>query len=136
MIRTFRKYIFVLGYILCATVLSNFTQDQSLTIRHTIWAIITLVLFFMVKGSIPKNRITLFFAGYVLLSVISLSWATNPIKGLNEVTKIALMLFFFCIACEILERDKDFFIKSMSLLGLALGAYGLFEIITTGYADT
>jgi O-antigen ligase len=90
----------------------------------------------MVKGSIPKNRITLFFAGYVLLSVISLSWATNPIKGLNEVTKIALMLFFFCIACEILERDKDFFIKSMSLLGLALGAYGLFEIITTGYADT
>lgn len=128
------KYIFVLGFFLCATVLSKFTQDQSLTIRHAIWAGITLMLFFTVKGSIPKSRITLFFIGYFVLAVISLSWATNPIKGLNEVTKIGLMMISFCIACEILEKDKDFFIKGMSLLGLILGSYGLFEIMSTGYA--
>lgn len=127
------KVAFVVCFFLCATVLSKFTQDQSLTIRHAIWAITVLFLFFTVKNHIPKNRLTLFFVGYFLLSAISLTWTTNPIKGLNEVMKIGLMLISFCIACEILRDDKEFFIKGMSLLGLILGAYGLFEIISTGH---
>jgi O-antigen ligase len=134
MVRAIKKYVFVASFFLCATVLSRFTQDQSLTIRHVIWAAVTLALFFLCKNEIPLSRILLCFVGYFVFAGLSLFWTTNPIKGLYEVTKIALMLISFCCACEILREDKDFFIKGMSLLGLILGAYGLFEITTTGYA--
>lgn len=127
-----RKVVFVGTFFLCATVLSRFTQDQSLTIRHTIWALSALLLF---KCEIPKTPILICFVGYFVLAVMSLMWALNPVKSLYEISKIFLMITFFCVACDMIKNHEEFFLRGIVVLSTLLSVYGFLEILT-GYSVT
>lgn len=117
---------------MCATVLSRFTQDQSLTIRHAIWAAMTLALLFLVAKEIPKTLILACFGGYLIFAATSLFWATNRIKGVYEIAKIALMTVSFVVAYWVLQKDRGFIVKAMTVLGLLIGVYCLYEIVSIG----
>ncbi len=127
-------YILILGVILCATVRSVATLDQSLTNRFIVWSLITVILVILIlvrakrtDFSIFKRAIFCFFLGYTAMAFFSYNSEINQGEWVYETLKILLMLIYFGIACLILKDMKDI-AKPLTILTVCLGVYGLWSL--------
>ncbi len=127
------KYVYVSTFFLCATVLSRFTQDQSLTIRHAIWSASALILFIAYKNKIPSCTLLWCLVGYFVLAGLSVFWAMNQYESIYEISKILLMVLFFVYSWNFMKDNREFFITSMTVLACLLSGYGLYEILFTNH---
>lgn len=129
------NYILIALIILCGTIYSPFALDSTLTIRHIIWAAMTLVLCgcccLRKKSQINGLFFVITYAliGYCIMSAISISKAENVAEAINPVLISLVSLIFFICAVQIV--DKKTIIKYLTWFGLALSIFGLYEILKT-----
>lgn len=129
-------FILAAGIIICAVSASSRAFDPVLGIRHLIFGVLAAVLFLLitframiapesVDFSVLRRWIFPVFAGFLVVSVISLWRAVNVTEGLYEVLKIfTMMVFLFEV---VVIGDRKFIFKALCLLGLWLAVYGLWE---------
>ena len=126
-------YILLLGFILCCSISSPRLIDMELLSRHIAFAAITIVLFVLIirrsmretiDFSILKRWIFPVFAGYLLVSAITLIWAINKAECLNEILKIVVLFFYLFCAVVI---DKKIIIKYLPVIAIVLCCVGLYE---------
>lgn len=119
-----KVYILILCIGLCALVLSKSVLDQSLTNRHVIWGIFTILLLVMFKPrdmKILNRRIFKVFAAYILICTLSIFVAINKSEAVYGILKLCMMFIFLMISGTIIKRNKDTFVKGMAVLALILG---------------
>ena len=129
-------YILVAGVVLCAVVFSfnETTVDYTITPRNLIWSVLTLVLFWLVRGdlSVLKRWIFPIFAAYLAFVVLSIFQATNIGESVYESFRVVNSLVFLYCVIAVLKDHKEIFFKAMVLLTCGLGMYGLYQFIVPG----
>ena len=107
---------------ICIVFMALFTDtqviDRQLSVKLLILALCMLLC--LKNLEIPKSNITLFFAGFLLCSVISLTRAINPVEGIFDMARIIVMFLALCIFSG---RDLK---KNIVIIGMAMAIYGLF----------
>ena len=107
-LKKIEPYILAIGVILCGTVLWIGAIDEALSIRHFIWACLTLILFIsiIIRGDFAALRSPALwlFAGYVLFTAISGFQSVNRSEWLYQTLRTVLMLFFLFVAITIIDK--------------------------------
>lgn len=138
-------YILILGIILCTFASSDKVLEQGLSIRNIIWTVLTLILFFVISSRVSVNYIDgkhgiyghtyisslifLIYLAFILITAISLFRAINVTEGYYEVGRVLVSLVFLYGISTILyeQENKDKLVKSLVILALVIGAYGVYE---------
>ena len=122
-----RKIFLFFGIVLCATIHDYLALDLTTPVRCVIWSCVTLILFLSVKEfSFPKKFIYPAFAGYLLFTSFSMLWATNVSESLYWSLRVFMLFVYFCLVVSIF---KDIPKKTMALIGMCLGVYGVFGTV-------
>jgi len=132
-------YILILGIVLCTFASSDKVLEQGLSIRNIIWAVLALVLFYVISSSktvFIKSPIFLVFFAFLLVTAISLFKAINVTEGYFEVGRVLVMLVFLYGISVILyeQENKDKLIIALIILALCIGIYGVYEYFTVTYS--
>ncbi len=120
------------------------TIDPVLMPRFFVWGIMSLVLslLFLIRLSVRPDSIDcgilrriIFpaFLGYFLISLLSLTKATNITEGLYEVLKISLSIVYLFIATVVLSKNKDYIptlVKAVIISATILSLIGFYEYFT------
>lgn len=128
-------YILILGIVLCTFASSDKVLEHDLAVRNIIWSVLTLVMFLIVscRTSVKSieghtfitSPILVVYLGFLLVTVISLTRAINVTEGYPEVGRVLVSLVFLYVILTI--EDKDKLIKSLIILALVIGIYGVYE---------
>lgn len=119
---TAKKYILLVGILLCGLICTISTKDQTLAIRYLAWSALTLTLV-MFRPSIPRNPVTILLAAYLVCSAIAVSNAVNVQAAVMGLLPIILMIAFYSCATSI--KPQRLFVL-MGFLFSLLGFYQLF----------
>ncbi|MEZ5195388.1 MAG: O-antigen ligase family protein [Bacteroidales bacterium] len=118
------------------------TIDPVLYPRFLGWSILCLILLlsFWVSRSKIHFQLNGFYNGYfislgafILVSILSLVLAYNPIEGLTDLMKWILVWIFSAIVLQILFLDKNalnILIKGMILFAFLISLVGIYEYFT------
>jgi len=131
-------YILIIGIFLCTFAKSDKVLEQGLAIRNILWAFLTLVIFFAFswrateKAVVISSPIFYVYLGFVLITVLSLTKAINVSEGYYEVGRVVVSLVFLYVISMILYKpeNKDKLVKSLIVLALVVGIYGVYEYFT------
>jgi hypothetical protein len=110
-----RKFILPIGVICCGTFLATCAYDQSLTSRHIMWCVLTLVLLVSTK----EIRLNCFALGFLLFVLISVAGAVNKSEWLYAALRAVLFVTFL----SVVKIDKKVLAKTMVVLGLFFAVY-------------
>jgi len=128
------------GLLLVALNLVIDTQAMDIGLIPRLLALQVVLFFFVVLAGwsglsaridfrVLSNPLVLCFAGYALLTAVSLIYATNPTAGLSEATKTFATLVTLCLACLLLPLRHDWPLLLMkcavvaAILGVSAGLY-------------
>jgi O-antigen ligase len=119
--------IFLIGTTLSCILISPGAVDYNLTIRSLVLAITLVVaFFFLVTEGVKKEiqlTIPLFaYAGFVLISVLSVFWSTNSSEALYSASRELLGLYVFLFAFYLLRDDQPFFQKQLLKISILISA--------------
>ncbi len=125
MVDTLKKWIPVLGTILCATILATCARDRALTSRHLAWCAVTLLLV-LCSREIRIGKIHFFVVGYLCFALFTWQYAVNKSEWLYAVLRILLVLSYL----SVVKIDEKLFSKGMILLGLIFVGYFWYDYFT------
>jgi hypothetical protein len=121
-----RKWIVILGLILCGTFMAMNAYDRVLTSRHIIWCGMTILL--CLKKTARVGVIHLLMAGYLIFAMFSGKYAVNQSEWLYSTLKIVLMLSFLSVA----DIDIKSLSKTMIVLGIVFVGYFWYDYSMIG----
>lgn len=132
MCRKIAKFIFVIGFVLCAVVVSKgTTMDYTLTHRTLLWSVIAFALFVLLSKHIElKHPVYAVFLFYFFTVSYSILFATNKGEAVNQALRVFVMIVYLATAVIAL-RDNKLFPKVLIGLTIALGLYSIYEIFFT-----
>lgn len=121
--------------------------DVTLLPKLMVLAILLLVFILMFLGfnkfripqmSLLKQSPVLLWAGFVIVSVLSLTVAINPQEGLFDIMKVTLSLFFLILTAGLLIRSGKInpFLVSAILMTIVLSLVGLSQYFTHAFRQT
>lgn len=121
--------VLALVILTCGTVIrkSN-AMDITVTHRNLIWSVGTLILFLLTVRRINIHT-WLFpaFVGFFLLTAISIFQAINFGEAMYETVRVFVMIVFVFSVAVVIRKYFDATIKTIVLLALILGVYGVCE---------
>jgi O-antigen ligase len=135
------EYAVLIAIVLfCGIHTTKTAMDFTITSRNLAWGIGTLLLFLMITAramegkvdlSILKRLIFPVYAGLFLASLFSVTQAINKGEAWYYTFRIVPEIaFLFCATVIISESDVNGIIKSIVLLALGLGGYGIYQYFT------
>ncbi len=130
---TIRLSIFLTVIFSCGIVMRRVdTIDYTITHRNLILGIGTLFLFLWISAaqnlSVPK--ILPFAFGFFLVTLVTLIWAINFGEAAYKTVRAFMAVIILYVASIEIRKNFNAVIKTMVLLALLLGAYGVLEYIS------
>lgn len=119
-----KKWVTVVGIVLCGTFLAIPSYDRVLTSRHLIWCALAIVLVACSK-SIKVNKFAVL---YLLLVLTSCMFAIN----ISEWIYSALRATLFVVFLSVIEIDRKVLAKTMVSLGVIFTVYFWFDYTQVG----
>lgn len=130
--KKFELYILIICIFACGLVTTSQTKDVSMPIRYVIWSVLTGVLLFSIFSrkadfGFLGSPVVLCFALYLLVMILSISYAYNKSEAVYQVLKTFLWLAFLVVTVVIVRGHESTLLKSMIVLGLIFGCYGIYQ---------
>lgn len=136
----FELFILAIAVILCATALTSSQTYPALPLRNLIWCAFTIIAVLSILIKSLRGRVNFgalkswlipAFAGYLILTAVSLIHAINVSEGVYVVMRISLAFVFLMVLMMV--PDKDVLSKVLTVLSIIFGIYGLWFIAVSSF---
>src|SRR4051812_8757168 len=100
---------FLFGVLLTCVAYTSISLDPCLALRFLIFALVLFTAFLIVQEKdvrfkIPLNPVTISYSAYVLISLVSVSWALNLSEAIFSAARDLLGYLAFLLTLHILKK--------------------------------